>query len=400
MTLKDIIHALNGLAHLPMWWAQRFHKRNPNLWTFGAWDGLRYSDNSRALYEYVLNNRKDIRAVWMTNSIDIYHRLCKEGKPVALCCSKEGKKIQMQAGFFFATKGGLDGAYRYMNGIQYINLWHGMPLKQIGRDAMLYKRKETGWKKFKTACRRILIPWEFLDGPTVSNAPFFAPFLQSAFGLSEENVWNVGSPRNMYLHTNTTEQLIDRLNRRFNHPVKILYLPTHRDNKHGIFNPFDCAGYNGEVLEKVLKNTNAVLLHKGHFYEMPLVEQNLGSIQPLATQARILHITDSDFDNLYTLIKDIDILLTDYSSVYFDFLYLRKPIILFPFDEQDYIVNSRLFYFDYSLMQAKRVYTWNELSACIEQRDYWAPSDEEVQRFAAYPIENTCQAIISKLISN
>ena len=37
----DIVHALQGLCHLPSWWAQRLHKRDPYLWTFGAWDGTR-----------------------------------------------------------------------------------------------------------------------------------------------------------------------------------------------------------------------------------------------------------------------------------------------------------------------------------------------------------------------
>ena len=68
MNLSDLQKAIGGLFFLPVWWSQRWYKRDPYLWTFGAWDGLRYSDNSRAMYEYVLANCPHIKAVWMTNS--------------------------------------------------------------------------------------------------------------------------------------------------------------------------------------------------------------------------------------------------------------------------------------------------------------------------------------------
>ena len=180
--------ALEGLKRSPQWYTQSAAARDKHLWTFGAWDGLRYSDNSRALYEYTLANCPEIKAVWMTKSPKVYERLHSKGLPVELCYSESGKAVQRKAGYFFLTKGPDDGDPLQMRGCHLIWLWHGMPLKQIGRDSMAFLRKNTLWKRVKTAIRQKIVPWQFLSGETLSSAPFFTPFLQSAFGLSADMV--------------------------------------------------------------------------------------------------------------------------------------------------------------------------------------------------------------------
>ena len=388
----DIIHAVGGLCFLPCWWMQRLHKRDPYLWTFGAWDGLRFSDNSRALYEYVLIHYPQIKAIWMTHSPDIVKQLQDKGMPVVLCETTKGRKIQKKAGFFFATKGADDSSPRYMNGIHYINLWHGMPLKQIGNDAQLFKRKNTLFKRFKTLCRQHLVPWEFLQGPTLSSAPFFSPFLQSAFELPQTMIWETGLPRIDKFSSDASESLIQSLDKQFNNPLKVLYMPTHRDAEHN-FNPFTKAGFNKNDFNTILDLNNIVFLYKGHFYDRDVLGEN--------SAKRFITISDNDYDDLYTFVRDVDVLITDYSSIYFDFLYLRKPIILFPFDEEAYINKSRPFYFDYALMEAKRVYSWSELMQCLATHDYTSPSPEEVERFCGIGEDKRqhCEQVIQNILS-
>ena len=393
--MSIVCEAIQGIRQLPQWLSQDASKRDMRLWTFGAWDGLRYSDNSRALYEYVLEHCPDIRAVWMTKSTAVFNRLQAEHRPVALCDSPEGRQIQRRSGYFFLTKGPLDSDPRLMHGCHLIWLWHGMPLKQIGRDAMSFQRRNTLWKRLKTAIRRLVVPWEFLGGETLSCAPFFTPFLQSAFGLPREQVWELGLPRNdQFFMSDVTEPLISRLHQQFDGAtaVKImLYMPTHRDaaTRDGHpFDPFSMAGFRAEAVEQVLEAQNIVLLYKGHFFDAT----NRG-----ASMKRILTVTDDDYDNLYTFIKDVDMLLTDYSSIYFDFLLCRKPIILFPFDEEDYVSLSRPFYFDYSLMEGRKVYSWPELADCLTESDYFVPSEATIRRFNAYVDGNSSARIVNKI---
>ena len=392
--MNDIINAIKGILFLPQWYAQKWHKRDKNLWTFDAWSGRRYSDNPRALYEYVLVHEPSIRAVWITNSEDVYERLKAEGKPGAMRQSKEGRQIQKDSGVFFCTHGRLsgesEGDLRYMNGIRYVNLWHGAPYKQIGDDERRLIVKQTWWKKVKTQIRRCLVPWEFLHGEMINSSPFFASFYQSAFGR-EYKLIDAAEPRLDKLMSTIKEPLIGELNKEFKTPLKILYMPTFRDSNFGKFNPFEMVGFNSERLEEVLKLQNMVFLYKGHFLDQQNGVTQIGN--------RIRVVGDKDYDDLYTFIKDVDILITDYSSIYFDFLCLQKPIILFPFDFAEYSAYSRKSYFDYELMEAKRVYTWQEMEECLQKKTYYPPTDEEVRRFRPLPIGNCCERLVEILKS-
>lgn len=397
--IKD---AMAGMKHLPEWHAQGKGKRDQHLWTFGAWDGLRYSDNSRALYEYVLEHCPDIRAVWMTKSPKVYQDLRAKGLPVELCDTPSGRTTQQRAGYFFLTKGPLDSEPRWMHGCHLVWLWHGMPLKQIGRDAMAFQRKNTCWKRFKTAIRRLVVPWEFLGGETLSTAPLFTPFLRSAFDLPAEQVWEVGYPRNdRFFNTEAREPIVEQLHKRFDRrsadeaaePVKLLlYMPTHRDQTtregHN-FDPFGQAEFCLKDLETVLEEKNLLLLYKGHFFD--------SGNEGLKAAKRILTITDEDYDDMYTFIKDVDVLITDYSSIYFDFLLCRKPIILFPFDQEEYVAHSRPFYFDYGLMEGRVVRSWKQLADALASGDYHAPSEETLRLMHTYLDGHTCERVIEKV---
>lgn len=391
MKIEDIRHALRSMAALPQWWLQRLHHRDRNLWTFGAWDGLRYSDNSRALYEYVLEHHPEIHCVWMTASQEIYDKLKAEHKPVAMFYSREGRAIQKKSAFFFATKGFFDGVGKYMNGIHYINLWHGVPIKKIGEDAMEKVREKTFFKRVKTWIRRQIVPWEFIKGKIICGAPFFAPFLKSAFTLEDSALWMTPEARLDMLHSKKTEALVQELDYKFNHPTKVIYMPTFRDAEFGVFNPFVDAKIDLPKFLKVLEEKNIVFIYKGHFFDC--------NVKGLEGQERIITVGDNDYDNLYTFIKDMDILVTDYSSVYFDFLYLRRPMILFPFDYDVYVDKSREFYFDYKLMESVRVYTWEEMGLCLKNETYYVPTDEECRRFRALPLRDCCKQICDRVLN-
>ena len=396
INFKDIKLAIKSLIQLPQWWMQKLHKRDLNLWTFDAWSGLRYSDNPRALYEYVLNNEPSIRTVWMTDRMDIYLRLKKEGKPVALRKSKEGKAIQKKAGYFFCTHGKLvdssEGELQYMNGIHYVNLWHGVPIKQIGDDETGFKYKHiTIGKKIKTAIRKVIVPWEFLFDTMLCGSPFFEPFMRSAFGRTYQRFINIPEPRLSKLYSKQVDSFIVQINQKFDNPIKVMYMPTFRDSNFGQFNPFSHADFDVTKFTEILDNNNMVFMYKGHFLDRNMQNQ--------IENKRILSIDDSCYEDLYLFLKDIDILITDYSSVYFDFLYLKKPIILFPFDYNEYIKLSRPFYFNYELMEAKRVYNWNELGDCLQKKTYYVPSNDEITRFRPISAQDACEHLVQILKS-
>ena len=111
---------------------------------------------------------------------------------------------------------------------------------------------------------------------------------------------------------------------------------------------------------------------------------------------RIISINDDMYDDLYRFLKDVDLLITDYSGMYFDFLLTRKPIILFPFDYEEY-VSSRPIYFDYNLLRAHKVYSWDSLMTAIEKREYSSPCEEEISFFHSYKDARSSERVCQKI---
>ena len=113
-------------------------------------------------------------------------------------------------------------------------------------------------------------------------------------------------------------------------------MPTFRDDQHDFIKQ---AGFNFDKLNKILKEKNSILLLKLH------------------PATRIGNVDFGNFSNLilldkkidiYPLLPSTDILITDYSSIYYDYILMRnKDVILFPFDYKEYVENSRDFAFDY-----------------------------------------------------
>ena len=365
-----IVNLFRDIIHLPVWYLQKKNKRNPNLWIFGSWVGNSYSDNSKIVYEYVIENCKDIKAVWLTNSPAVYSKLSESGKSVAMINSKKGIDYCKKAGYAFLTQSPRDVNHWYINGIKQIWLWHGMPLKKVGFDHHVYKNA------IKDRIREL---FPFNNHAKSDNPYFFVSIsdkwnsaFKTAFHINEDKILISGLPRNDTFFEKSEESLITNINHSFGNPVKVLYMPTFRDYSQLYgkepFNPFGGFGFDSNEFKKLLENENLFFMYKGHYVDLKIskLKQDFGN--------RFLVLDDSMYNDMYSLIKDADILITDYSSVYFDFLLLKKPVILAPFDYKDYIANSRDFYFDYDkTIEGVRAYNWNELLQIIRDKKYYFP---------------------------
>lgn len=392
--LHILLRSIIALFFLPFWHAEKLIKRKSNEWVFGAWRGERYADNTRVLFEYVLRNHPEIKVTWLTKNPIVYQRLHKNGMPVEMVNSVKGVKACLRAQYFFICWSVLDGNALWMNGQKIMQLWHGMPLKIIGTEEWRIKRgKITFFKCIKTAFRRFAMPYEFLSYEmTLSTSDLYSNIMSKAFNLPKERVWQLGLPRNDYLlNPPAHDNLITQINQSYHNPIVYLYLPTWResfDDANMAFNPFTNCDL--ELLNSVLEQKNAVLLYKGHF---------LGTDNAKAIRlSRIITITDNDYDDLYTLMHDVDILITDYSSVYIDFIVTKKPIILFPFDQAEYLRNRPL-NFEFSKLQAYKVYSWTELIRLIgSEVCFHSPSQEEITMFNNFTTSDVCQRLCERVL--
>ena len=108
--------------------------KQDNLFIFGSNEGKHYSDNSRSLFEYIQANDNSIRAVWFTNSKDVYKEVEKKhpGK-VVMSPSLRASFLYLRAGQAIISFGYQDLCKMpWIPSIKINQLWHGVPLKKIG----------------------------------------------------------------------------------------------------------------------------------------------------------------------------------------------------------------------------------------------------------------------------
>jgi len=397
--IKRILRLICATLFLPFWWLERLRPRNKNIFVFGAWHGKKYSDNSKALFEYILDNEPKIKPYWITHDKKIYNKLKNENKPVLMAYSLKGWLISLRASVAFTTTGENDINKYTLNGIKHIWLWHGMPLKKIRGDSKgyLYFSKEKR-KLFviKTILIKYLKPYSYFKNivsATISSGNFFLPLLQSAFFLHEKNIWLTGLPRTDYFNKKT-EKIIYSLRGKYAYSRIVLYMPTFRissfsKKRDTPYNPFNLSSFKEKTFLEFLEKENIIFIYKPHFHDRDVT---------LSTSDRFILINDNDYDELYVLISNIDILVTDYSSVYFDFLCLNKPAILTPFDYDTYIKKSREHYFNYDLLPSIKAYNWNELMNIITEKRYYTLPKEETDKFCKYNDGHASERCLQKTL--
>lgn len=85
--------------------------------------------------------------------------------------------------------------------------------------------------------------------------------------------------------------------------------------------------------------------------------------------------------DIYPLLPFVDVLITDYSSIYYDFLLLNKGILLYPFDKERFIENSNDLAFDYDeYTLRKRVYSMTDFLSVIASNDVLEIDDRDKKR--------------------
>ena len=219
-----------------------------------------------------------------------------------------------------------------------INLWHGIPLKKIG-----WNMTDTH-KNFSPLIYKI---WNFLrlkDDYYNVNSQYEQSCYESAFLTDKEKIKILGSPRLDVLfkdieHSDIFMEEDFRAIKRFKELNKkiFMYTPTFRDTGK------DISGWlKSDCLKQFLKNNNAVLVCKLHFADKNSLNFELTDE---------LYKMDSNSD-IYPVLKYSDALITDYSSIYFDYLLLDKPIIYYPIDIDEYREQCRDFYKPYEEMTA------------------------------------------------
>jgi CDP-glycerol glycerophosphotransferase len=377
---------------IPIWHLQKLFPRRDDIWVLGAWFGDRYSDNCRSLFEFVNENKCDIRAVWLTKDKELLKRLQSINTEAYYVWSIKGIFLSLKAGRVIISSGKKDINPFFINGAKIINLWHGSPLKKIGKsDLFTYSRLRD--VIFETFYPFIYgYKFDFL----ISSSKFFNPFFQDAFSLKEQQIMTTGYPRNDLLFGEIKHGLVEHINGTFSKPFIVFYMPTFRDRQENV-NLFDDFDFDFDRFNRFFERRNIVFVYKWHYAAKESFD--------FGKYSRIINYDDFVCnDDLYSFLGDVDLLISDYSSVLFDFMLLDRPILLAPFDIEKYSTRDRSFYFDYQELECGVICeNWklilNEIEKCITKNN---PDDKtrkiSKERFNDYFGGGNCERVFQKII--
>ena len=332
-TFRFVLYIKNKITYLYYF---LFYKIDYKMIFFESFYGNSYSCSPKAIYEYVLNDErfKDYKFVWAFKNINKY--TFDERTILVKSNSRKYYKYLSKSKYWVVNLLINTGVKKKKNQV-YVQCWHGTPLKKlrydIEKDNVLNSISEVRKRNDLDA-----IKFDYFISPS----KFCTEKFTSAFNLKKLNNENIfiekGYPRNDYLF-NYKKSDIKKIKKKLNIPLNkkvILYAPTFRDNQVNE-NGYT---YNVELDFNKLKNEFSeeyVILFRAHYF--------IANKFDFKKYNNFVYDV-SKYEDINELYIISDILITDYSSVFFDFANLKKPILFYMYDYNNYKNNLRDFYID------------------------------------------------------
>jgi CDP-glycerol glycerophosphotransferase (TagB/SpsB family) len=340
--------------------------RQKYIWVFGAWEGHLYSDNSKHLFEYICNNEQKIRAIWLTHEKNILSDLHILNREVYMINSFLGYWYTCRAGLILVTHSPYDVNPYAISRAKKLMLWHGMPVKKIGWDDDYNEGKANSFKRITKKLWYKIFPFIMVHWDVIiSYNSICKKYMQSAFNAMENQVKITGYPRNdIILKSNLPLPIINTLKAKLNADKLILYAPTFRNNPKHNKNLFST--FNGMKFNDFLIKNDAAMIIKMHYAVYNKNNPFLATSEN-NKPTHIYWLQEKEVQDINELLPNIDILITDYSGIYFDYLLLDRPTIFAPFDIEVYNRDEREFYEDYNQVSigGPKCYNWIEIiEAC------------------------------------
>ncbi|UCE90809.1 MAG: CDP-glycerol glycerophosphotransferase family protein [Methanobacteriota archaeon] len=318
-----------------------------------------YSDNSRYLFEKFLSLHNDeIHVLWVTPEEDLLHddSIGKDRRDhMVYLYSVRGivSLLRARAVLLSWMPSGFPGA-DFSSRTVVIQLWHGIPIKRISLC-----QKGLSERQMALAARELrkIDYW-------ICSSRLERDSLALCTGLPVDNLKITGYPRNDYLIENR-DSGDARLLTRFPFIGKkvILYAPTWRSNDKVKFFPFD--DFSKDKLTSFLEANDAYLLLRAHYGDDILALK--GAVDYDAFEGgRVLVMNRDSIGDVQDILPFVDVLISDYSGVWLDYLLLDRPIIFVPYDLAMYESTQGLLYDYDSITPGPKVRRFIELLSELE----------------------------------
>ena len=298
-----------------------------HLWLFGAWIGDVYGDNPKYLFEYMLKFYKnEYRIFWVTRNKNIYKELTEKGIPVLYRNSFKCLFYTLRAGVVVYCNDIKDVNFSFLINQKklLIQLWHGVGNKKICYDS-LYQMKDQQKNNIGHLFDKIFPfsdPFRFTA--IIATSRLVADRLVSAMKIPEKKVFITGYPRCDLFYSSASSK------RDF---TKVLYAPTFRKMGTELFLCRLPDTSMWQQINEIFKKNNIKMYIKLHYKDLMNMKKEK---QDISNYSNVSLVIPSALYDVQEELLDTDILITDYSSIYFDFLLLDRPVIFFAFDLEEY----------------------------------------------------------------
>lgn len=341
--------------------------RNTRKWVIGNKTG--YCDNSKYLFLYLHSHPEEgIHCIWIARTD--YEKKCIEklNFEVYKKWSIKGLFHCFTAGAYIFSSNVSDINYWTSGRAITINLWHGVGIKKLGlKGSVTYNPH--------SLFNRMMTPYNY-DNPTVfiTTSQLMTEHFAECYSLTSTQTKRIGYPRcdfmmqdketiYQYILHYESDEMVYLINSFKSYSKIFIYMPTFRDDQTDFM---QLSGIDFDDLNKVLTSMGYLLMVKMH----PATRMDFNAISTCSN----IKLIDRRMD-IYPILPFTDVLITDYSSIYYDYILMEgKKIILFPFDYDSYICNSRDLAYDYlQYTPGKKVSTYIAFRQSIIDGGYEIP---------------------------
>ena len=384
--LIKIIKWYRGFRSLLKYWGNALVPKQKNLWVFSEFKKVGYQDNGKYLYDYILEHHPEINAVWLTQDNDVLEKLKSKDMPVFKMSSPEGKKCMKKAAIAVVNHYKVtdyENNFGFNARTKVVQLWHGVGLKSMQQAMEISSFKRLGFRSsedivsFEDDKILIRIKKQIKYLRHAHHRELFEKYFMllipgqeridmvaKVFRTPEDRWFRCGHPRNILLHQSSPDW----------ETPKILYAPTYRESEK----------YERSIVESCLEALPEI---------QALMEQISGEFtirlhphtwrnynrkieRALLKYNRIHASTEKD---IYQTLGNYAMIISDYSSIAYDFVMLDRPVIFHCPDLDIYLSKEAGIGLDYKeVTPGPKTKNWHETlneiriySKCPEKDSKW-----------------------------
>ncbi len=329
-------------------------KRRDDWIVFESFFGNAYNDSPKYIYEYILSEYKDrYTYIWVLNKPSDN----MAGNPKRVRYNSLRHVYYAKRARYHVCNVRQPGWFVKHKDMVFLETWHGTPLKKLVFDM---DDVHSASRDHKESFYRDSRKWDYL----VSANRFSTDIFERAFDLDRNMIAEIGYPRNDILKSDNAEQIGMDVKRELGipeHKKVLLYAPTWRDDEyHGSGNYKFSLAPDFDMLKKSMENEWVIVL-RTHYYVADRL--NLSEYRGFVYDA-------SGYEDVSRLYLAADVCMTDYSSVFFDYACLMRPILFFVYDFDKYKNELRGMYLDMETeLPGPLLYTNEDIASAMERLD-------------------------------